>query len=332
MTFDTNFTYAYGQPTVEGSIKVEAEDFKVFEEPEVIPSGAGEHVYLKIRKTNNNTGWLAGQLADFAGINAKDVGFAGRKDRYAVTEQWFSCYLPGDESVQWELLDIEGVSILEVTRHSKKLRKGDLKGNSFELTVRNVTNQEMLEERLHKVRDSGAPNYYGEQRFGRDNGNLESADRLLKGSRSIRRNRDIFLSAARSYMFNHFLSTRISVGNWDEITGVETGPLYGMSRDPRPGEDLLPSECGQWCQGLQQLRVKSGTRNLKLKPRDLRWRFQGDSEGGLALQVAFSLSAGAFATSLLREVVDYSEVHENSLSGSKASGSKASGSQASGKL
>ncbi len=307
MTFDTNFTHAYGRPKSEGTIRGESEDFKVFEEPAFELSGSGEHVYLKIRKTNNNTGWLAAQLADFAGINVKDVGFAGRKDRYAVTEQWFSCYLPGDESTQWQRLDIEGVCILATTRHSKKLRKGDLAGNSFDLTIRNVTNQKMLEERLHKVRDSGAPNYYGEQRFGRDNGNLDSADRLLKGSRSIRRHRDIILSAARSYMFNHYLSTRIAAGNWDEITGIDTGPLYGMSRDPRPGEELLPSECSEWCQGLQQLRVKSGTRHLKLKPRNMRWRFTGNNDGSQALQVAFSLPAGAFATSLLREVVDYSE-------------------------
>ena len=296
MAFNTNFVYAYGQPKASGSIKVEAEDFKVFEEPAFDLSGSGEHIYLLVRKTNNNTAWLAGQLAEFAGIDTKDVGFAGRKDRYAVTEQWFSCYLPVDKKLQWELLDIEGISILEVTRHSKKLRKGDLKGNAFELTIRNVTDQKSLEERLHKVRDSGAPNYFGEQRFGRENGNLVSADKLLKGSKSIRRNRDIFLSAARSYMFNHYLSTRIAAGGWDEITGIDSGPLYGMSRDPRPGEELLPSECDQWCQGLQKLRVKTGARNLKLKPREMRWRFTGSAKGSQTLQVAFSLPAGTRLT------------------------------------
>jgi tRNA pseudouridine13 synthase len=313
MAFNTNFIYAYGQPKASGTIKSEAEDFKVFEEPAFELSGSGEHTYLKIRKTNNNTAWVAGQLAEFADIDTKDVGFAGRKDRFAVTEQWFSCYLPGENNVQWEHLDIEGVSVLEVTKHSKKLRKGDLKGNAFELTVRNVTNQKSLDERLHKVQDSGVPNYFGEQRFGRENGNLVFADKLLKGSRSIRRNRDIYLSAARSYMFNHYLSTRIATDGWDTITGIDTGPLYGMSRDPRPGEELLPSECNQWCQGLQQLRVKTGARNLKLKPSKMRWRFTGGvdgPQGPQALQIAFSLPAGAFATSLLREVVDYSERDE----------------------
>ena len=190
----------------------------------------------------------------------------------------------------------------------KKLRKGDLQGNSFELTIRNVSDQQQLDQRLRTVRDSGVPNYYGEQRFGRDNGNLDSADKLLKGSRSISRNRDIFLSAARSYMFNHYLSKKIASGGWDEITGVEEGPLYGMSRDPRPGEEFMPDECEGWCEGLQRLRVKTGSRNLKLKPRHLQWRFTGPSENGQTLQVAFSLPAGSFATSLLREVLRYSEI------------------------
>jgi len=306
MTFNTNFCYAYGKPTATGAIRSCPEDFKVFEVPDSGLSGSGEHVYLKIRKTDANTGWVAGQLAEFTGISIKDIGFAGRKDRYAVTEQWFSCYLPGKRDIRWEGVEIEGVELLEITRHRKKLRKGDLAGNLFELTLRHGSGQRTLEKNLYRVRDFGVPNYFGEQRFGRDNSNLEFADRLMKGCRSIQstrsglRNRDIYLSAARAYMFNHFLSTKILRENWDEISGTESGPLYGMSRDPREGEDCLPKECLQWCAGLQSLRIKSGTRNLKLKPKNLQWRF---TEHNLLL--TFSLTAGSFATSLLREVVDY---------------------------
>lgn len=319
MTFNTDFCYAYGKPSATGSIKSCAEDFKVFEIPKFSLSGSGEHVYMKIRKTNANTGWVAAQLAEFAGIFPRDVGFAGRKDRYAITEQWFSCYLPGGRNKRWEDLEIEGVELLDVTRHTKKLRKGDLNGNLFELTLRHISDQSRVERNLRQVRDSGSPNYFGEQRFGRDNSNLEFADKLLRclrprgrpakeccstrSTRSGDRNRDIYLSAARAYMFNHFLSTKMTRGGWEAISGIDFGPLYGMSRDPREGENCLPRECQQWCAGLQSLRIRSGTRSLKLKPKNLQWRISGE-----CMQLTFSLAAGSFATSLLREVLDYHTV------------------------
>ncbi|MFP6808429.1 MAG: tRNA pseudouridine(13) synthase TruD [Pseudomonadales bacterium] len=302
MTFSTDFLYVYGKPTTSGIIRASAEDFKVYELSSGSLSGSGEHVYLHIRKTDANTGWVASKIAEFAGIDTGDVGFAGRKDRHAVTEQWFSCYLPGDSDIEWAELSIEGVSLIEQTRHSKKLRKGDLEGNRFELTIQDVHDPRSLETRLHTIRDSGIPNYYGEQRFGHNAGNLDFANRLLKGDKSIRRKRDIYLSAARSYMFNHYLSTRIERGGWDEITDVDEGPLYGMSRDPRPGEELLPAECDGWCDGLQKLRVKTGSRSLKLKPKNLQWRFTESS-----VQLSFSIPAGSFATSLLRELLNYNE-------------------------
>lgn len=306
MTFNTDFSYAWGKPIAAGIIKSNPEDFQVIEIPDFNLCGTGEHVYLKIRKIGTNTGWVASQLAEYAGISAEDIGYAGRKDRNAVTEQWFSCYLPGERNITWKDLAIDGVQLLEVTRHSKKLRKGELAGNQFTIIVRNTSGSQLdrdaMEKSLRRVRDSGAPNYFGEQRFGRGNNNLEFADKLLKGCRNIRRNRDIYLSAARSYMFNHFLSSKIDKTGWKEISPMEIGPLYGMSRDPREGEDSLPEECLGWCVGLQSLRIKSGARNLMLQPKNLQWQFGDDR-----LQITFTLSAGSFATSLLREVLDYSE-------------------------
>ena len=108
-------------------------------------------------------------------------------------------------------------------------------------------------------------------------------------------------------MFNHFLSTKITRGGWEAISGFEFGPLYGLSRDPRDGEDCLPRECQQWCAGLQSLRIRSGTRSLKLMPKNLKWRLAEDS-----VQLVFSLTAGSYATSLLREVLDYSNADKES--------------------
>ncbi len=306
MSFSLNFTHAYGVPAGAGGIRHRLEDFRVIEVSEAVPQGSGEHVYLSVRKSGANTAWVAAKIAEFAGIAENDVGFAGRKDRHAITDQWFSCYLPdtkdGANNLDWSAFEAEGVEVLEVKRHGRKLRKGDLKGNRFELTIRNLQNRPDIEARLIRVRDSGVPNYFGEQRFGRDLGNLEHAHQILTSQNSGKRNRDIYLSAARSYMFNHFLSNRISTGGWDDISGMEEGPLYGMSRDPRPGEKQMPLECTGWCDGLQSLRVKSGSRNLKLKPKELQFRFSSDDEGE-KLQLTFFLTSGAFATSLLREVL-----------------------------
>ncbi len=301
MAYETGFAWAYGKPAGTGVIRSRPEDFRVFEIPGHDLSGCGEHVYLKIRKTGANTAWVAARIAGFAGIRPADIGYAGRKDRFAVTEQWFSCYLPGKNTLDWEKLDVEGVTLLEVGRHGKKLRKGDLAGNRFEITVRDIDDTANMENRLSRIRDSGTPNYFGEQRFGRDLANLECADRLLKGGRVPRRNRDIYLSAARSYMFNHYVSHRIRTCGWDDISGMDEGPLYGMSRDPRPGESDLPAECRGWCEGLQSLRVKTGSRNMRVRSRDLQWRFKDND-----LELSFTLPPGSFATSLLREVVNYS--------------------------
>lgn len=299
---------SYGQkaPDIRGAIKSRIEDFVVVEELAAL-EGQGEHAYLLIRKSNANTHWVAMAVAEYAGIPYGDVGYAGRKDRYAITDQWFSCYLPGQDR-DWTNMQIEGVTLLKQTRHRSKLRLGDLVDNRFEIMVRlDETSDDLpnklqgdnasqsLLERLEFIRESGFPNYYGPQRFGHAGENLNKADELLRVGRKLKHNRDLYLSAARSWLFNLYLSQRIADadGAWRQ----ETGPLYGKSRDPQPGE-LALDEMGQaWIAGLRRLGIKVGERALCIVPRELNWSLTGS-----ALQLRFSLPSGVFATSLLREL------------------------------
>ncbi|NNG14267.1 MAG: tRNA pseudouridine(13) synthase TruD, partial [Gammaproteobacteria bacterium] len=128
--------YAHGNPLSTGIIRQRPEDFIVDELASVEFTGEGEHVCLHIRKRGLNTEDIARQLATLAGIKRRDVSFAGLKDRHAVTTQWFSVYLPGVSDPDWQSLNSDDVQILEVIRNARKLRRGTLTGNRFQITVR----------------------------------------------------------------------------------------------------------------------------------------------------------------------------------------------------
>ncbi|HAK53570.1 MAG TPA: tRNA pseudouridine(13) synthase TruD [Gammaproteobacteria bacterium] len=294
--FATSFVQKYQPLNQCGLIKRSAEDFYVRELEMEEPVGSGEHVYLKIRKRHANTHWVARQVAEFCGIRHMDVGYAGRKDRHSVSEQWFSCYLPKEEP-SWDDLMIEGVELLAVSRHSRKLRRGDLKGNQFDIRVSGLHpgDQETIGSRINEIKTGGFPNYCGEQRFGRDNLN-QTNDFLVSGKRSVA-GRDMLISTARSYLFNGYLGSCIEACDIPEF-----GPLYGRSRDPQPGEHLLKPHEVAWVEGLRRLKVKVGQRRMVVKPESFDWRLDKSD-----LYLSFALPAGSYATSLLKELVNYKD-------------------------
>lgn len=202
-------------------MRAEPADFTVREMLAFDLTGAGEHLYLLVRKTGQNTRWVAQQLARSFGLPARSVGYAGMKDRRAVTEQWFSVHLPGRADPDTGNLGIDGVEVLRTRRHAGKLRIGALRGNRFRIVIRSLGGDlDGLERRLVAVRDGLVPNYFGAQRFGHDGGNLD----LLRGSaaapRLDRPARSFGLSALRSAMFNAYLAGRIDAGS-------ATTPLAG---------------------------------------------------------------------------------------------------------
>lgn len=301
MQFELDFPYALGAPTATGVIRQAVCDFEVIEVLGFEPSGAGEHVYLWIEKRGANTGWVAAQLAAFAGLRDFDVSYAGKKDRHAVTRQWLSAWLPKADP-DFSQLALPGVSILRAARHSKKLRRGMHEGNRFRIRIRQLEgDRNDLQERLGKLRRDGFPNYFGEQRFGIDGNNLQRADEMFKGQRTQRSKKEIYLSAARGYLFNRQLAREVDAGTWcerDESGASRSGWLYGKTRDDHllPRDDALST----WEEGLVRFDVKAMLRPLAVVPDELEWTFEPD-----ALVVNFGLPSGAYATSLLREIVQY---------------------------
>jgi len=304
---------AWGPPAVSGRMRVQPEDFIVSESLPFELSGAGEHLYLKLRKTGQNTRWVARQLAAAAGLKPLAVGFAGLKDRHAVTEQWFSLYLPGRPDPA--LPDMPGVEILAAMRHTGKLRTGAVAGNHFRLTLRDLRGDiSGLPARLEQIREQGLPNYFGSQRFGHDAANLDLLSQ--PGAWRQREARSFGLSALRSALFNGYLASRIDDGSWTRRLSGEvvargderlpaSGLLWGVG--PNHNEQLALARDEAWFGAfpattalLEAAEVRMMRRALGVRPADLTWRSQADT-----LVLEFSLPKGAYATSLLREAGDF---------------------------
>lgn len=315
--FSLDFAYAQGRPEAWALFRAQAEDFLVDEDLGFAPVGEGEHLYLHLQKRNQNTQWLARQIADFCGVRAMDVGYCGLKDRYAVTRQWFSVYLPGEVALDWSDFQTEGVELLAQSRHGRKLRPGSHKANRFTIRLRDVEETETMPSRLEIIPE-GVPNYFGEQRFGIDAGNLRQAQQLLVERRSIknRKQRGLIISAARAWLFNLVLSERVTAGNWRQLLPGDleqepTGPLWGRGR-PLVQEETAELESrvlapwATWCEGLEHVGLQQERRSLICRPAD----FAAQWENG-DLHLSFTLPPGQYATSVLREIASLHNAARN---------------------
>lgn len=333
---------AHGPPVLAGRIRGRPEDFRVVEELGFEPEGAGPHLWLRLRKRDANTGWLARRLAGLAGVPAREVGYSGLKDRHAVTEQWFSLPAagsPGAETLGPALGEL-GVELLEHCLHRRKLRRGSHAANRFRILVSEAAGPRAdVETRLTAMRERGVPNYFGAQRFGRDGGNLELAARLARGERLARGRRGYALSAARAEIFNRVLARRVETGSWDrlqagdvaglagsrsvfpvradDLPGLErrvldldlhpTGPLWGRGRLMSGGpvrvlEEAVAGDLPGLATALEAAGLEQARRHLRLLPEGLGWRWR---DAGLELE--FRLPPGAFATTVLAELGDLRE-------------------------
>jgi len=310
--FSLDFPYAYGMPDATADFRVEPEDFQVDENLGFSPLGEGEHVYLHIWKRGENTAWVAEKIAGLAQVAVMDVGYCGRKDRHAVTTQWFSVYLPKKEhELSWAALNSESIKVLSVSRHQHKLRRGDHETNRFIIRLHNVNvrDKTAFEQKLTRILMQGAPNYYGEQRFGRHANNLPEAHAILVEGKRIRdkQKRSLMLSAARSYLFNQVLAARVLAQNWILLLEGEpelfpSAPLWGRGRSPASGAVLaLEAETmaawQDWCNGLEHAGLSQERRALILKPDAASWRWIDKT-----LELSFTLGSGEFATTILREL------------------------------
>lgn len=334
----STLAYLHGKPKTKGILKAEPTHFFVSETLNFTPKGEGEHFLVRIRKIGENTKYVANELAKACGVPSRDVSWAGLKDRHAITEQWFSVHLAGkpDPDLTHFVESHSGIdAILATTRHDKKLRPGDLIGNHFRLTLSALEANDDLEARLHMIQAKGVPNYFGEQRFGRDGNNIIAArewgqDKFRVKDKS---KRSFYLSAARAHLFNLVLNERIKqdlceqpmqgdllISHSHELSLVDdvakakallTTKEWQISA-PLTGDNALPTQdkAQSFEQGILEQepdllkvirnnRMQHDRRALLLMPQQMKWEIQPEQ-----LTIEFSLPAGCFATAVIREVME----------------------------
>ncbi|MCD6059972.1 MAG: tRNA pseudouridine(13) synthase TruD [Moraxellaceae bacterium] len=329
--------FAHGGPLEQATLRAVPEDFRVEEWLGFEPSGEGEHLFLLIRKRNQNTAWVAAQLARVAGVREDAVSYAGLKDRRAVTVQWFSMHLPTRQLPDLAAVWNDDIELLAQTWNARKLRRGAHQGNRFTIMLRDFAGERAaVEARLVRMAQLGVPNYIGPQRFGIDNANLLAGEALLRGPvrRRLNHREGLALSAVRSALFNRVLGERIGEGSWNEcragdvlmldgrgsffrpepgdaliasrLAALEvhpTGPLYGrggsaVGDDVQVLEQAVAAGADGLVEALERAGVEAQRRALRLRVTGFEWTWPADD----ALELRFGLAAGAFATSVLREL------------------------------
>lgn len=232
-------------PLLTGWLKAEPEDFVVEELPAYEFSGEGEHLFLWIEKRDVPAEQFVRHVARMLDMPARDVGVAGMKDRRAVTRQWLS--VPAKLQDRVPQIETERIHVLQTARHTNKLKTGHLRGNRFEIRLRNIRNHlgaapdpAAIAEVADAVAARGFPNYFGDQRFGHAGETLQLGLDLLSRKKSKRdipyaRRRFLFrlaLSAVQSDLFNQALASRLRDGlidtvlNGDVMEVVATGGKF----------------------------------------------------------------------------------------------------------
>jgi tRNA pseudouridine13 synthase len=328
---------AHGAPVLSARFRVAPEDFRVDELAGFEPSGEGEHLLLTVEKRGMNTAFAAKRIAQWAGIPEMGVGYAGMKDRHAVTTQRFSVHLPKRVAPETGSLQSEDLRVLDSSWHNRKLPRGALAGNRFALVLREPQgDREAIAARLAAIAAQGIPNYFGEQRFGRGGDNVAAAQRMFAGQRVQREQRSILLSAARSELFNAVLAARIADGSWatgtqgevwmldgtHSVFGPEeasdetraraeaqdihaTGPMWGVGGLRSAGraralEEAAVARFADLRAGLENAGLKQERRALRTRVQGLAHEWLGDG----ALRLVFELGPGSYATEVLAELGD----------------------------
>ena len=341
MGFETHvdeLPYAHGGPVGSALLREKNAYFKVNESLTFEPSGEGEHVFLYIQKTGLNTEDVVKRLAILAEVPRRSVSYAGMKDKHAVTKQWFSVQLPGKEGPDWHLLEDESLKIEQVTRHLKKLKRGTIKFNQFEIVVSQLNaDKKQLLERAEQIRLFGVPNYFMDQRFGYLCQNIERVYSFFSKGEAIKNKKmkSLLLSSARSYLFNKVLAERADDKNWDlavdgdafMLNGTRqffkedsisseinkrlsehdihpTGPLFGKGERTVADtvyalENDVFNENSIFCDGLLKERVEFSRRSLRVLPEDFTLVWLANNK----LKLSFKLQSGSYATAVVRELL-----------------------------
>jgi len=356
---DKNYVFqrVYQALDISAKLKSQPDDFIVEENVSVEFSGDGEHCWLYVKKRGCNTDWVAQQLAKYCQVKKMAVAYAGLKDRHAVTSQWFSVQLPGKPTPDWAGFEAmicdtdsdENIQVLQSFRHNRKLQRGALKSNTFRLTLRELSDSsektfELLTQRCEAIAQQGVPNYFGAQRFGRGYNNLDQASKLFLNPRFklAKHKRSLYLSAARSWIFNHILSQRIRQQVWNVRLPGDVFMLDGKSAcfideptdeaiaytEQRLAKNEIHPTAILWGEGdtmttfqaaelerqvidsfpvyrdgLIAARLQAQRRSCRVIPGQLQASRQGED-----FTLSFSLPSGCYATMVLNEI--FSDLQE----------------------
>ena len=323
-------------PGTGGRLRTVDEDFLVDEELPYAASGAGDHVFARIEKRGLTTPQAVQAIARALRVKDRDIGVAGMKDRHAVTRQWISLP-PPTKPEDVTALALENITILEAIRHNHKLRTGHVRANRFVLRVRDTTDgvaraRAILDRLAHPP---GTPNWYGEQRFGRDGDNAARGRELLAGARGKDRRMDRFLvSALQSELFNTWLAARMTDGLYATVLAgdllhkvgggmfvcedpavdgprllagevIVTGPMFGAHMRAPTGiaaerEAAILAAAGLAPDAFAKVaNIAEGTRrDASIAVKEI--TVAGDPS---TLEVGFALPAGAYATVVMREIM-----------------------------
>lgn len=328
-------------PGLGGQIRTALEDFQVEERPLYLPCGEGEHLYVRITKRGLSTPDLVRRLSSSLGIKAQTIGVAGLKDARAVTTQMVSLQGIRPEQMTSLKMDNTILSLQVLGHHRNRLRTGHHAGNHFRLVIRNVADHaaESVQAILQQLNARGVPNYFGPQRQGKRGDNYEVGAALLheaqRRERMNRAQRIWYLNAYQSFLFNRMLAKRIDqidrifVGDWamkqangacflvedaekeqlraDRFEISPTGILFGSrvswaSGEPGRIEEAVSVDAGTTKEALIAAAKTCGFRGerrpFRVPLAELEWALYDD-----VLTLSFSLPPGAYATSVLRELM-----------------------------
>ncbi len=331
-------------PGIGGQIRTVPEDFQVEERPLYLPCGDGEHLYITITKRGLSTPDLVRRLSSTLGVKAQAIGVAGLKDSRAVTTQMVSLQGVTPEQVSGLKADDTLQKVQILGRHRNRLRTGHHAGNRFRLVIRNVADhaRETVPAVLQQLSARGVPNYFGPQRQGKTGDNYQIGAALLhdapRREKMNRSQRIWYLNTYQSFLFNRILARRINqidrlfVGDWaiksdngacflvedaekeqpraDRFEISPTGILFGSrvswaSGQPGQIEETVIAEAGTTKDTLVASAKACGFRGerraLRIPLAELEWSLSGD-----VLTLSFSLPPGAYATSVLRELMKIS--------------------------
>ncbi len=328
-------------PGIGGRIRATPEDFQVEERPLYLPCGEGEHLYVKITKRGLSTPDLVRRLSSTLGVKAQAIGVAGLKDARAVTIQMVSLLGVNPEQMSRLKIDDQIQTVEILGRHRNRLRTGHHAGNYFRVVIREVADHaaEAVPIVLEQLARRGVPNYFGPQRQGKGGDNYQIGAALLNNphrrGKMSRAKRIWYLNTYQSFLFNRMLARRIDhidrifVGDWAtklengacfQVEDVEkeqprvdrfeispTGILFGSrvswaSGEPGRIEEAVVAEAGTTKDALVVAGKACGFRGerraLRVPLAELEWSLDGST-----LTLVFALPPGAYATSVLREVM-----------------------------